>query len=191
MKHCTLIFPRKNGKIGLALKGKIHTGGKILSGSEKKWNGWGGKMEWYDFFLIWLTAIREFWQESGAFCFPWNLKLVSRINFHWPGDEPGKPTMHVYIYFVDSWTGKIKKGDEMGESVFFSPEEVPYDDMMKGDRVFLPRLIKGERFVANLFFDRKDENGLPILEELGEPVKGIPWYTELYVLGLVWWKRGF
>ncbi len=185
------MFPRKDGRIGLALKHKIHTGGKVLSGSEDKWNGWGGKKEWYDFFLIILTAIREFWQESGAFCFPWNLKLVSRIYFYWPEDEPGHPTMHVYIYFTDSWMRKITKGDEMGPPTFFLPSEIPYDQMMKGDRVFLPRLISGERFVANLYFDRKDENGLPTLEVIGTPDTRIPWYTTLYLLALVFWRKMF
>lgn len=190
MRHCTLIIPRQNGRIGLALKRKIHTGGKVLSGSEDKWNGWGGKKEWYDPSIS-FTAIREFWQESGAFCFPWHLRPASRIYFHWPGDEPGHPTMHVYVYFIDSWLGKFRKGDEMGEPVFFEPRDVPYADMMKGDSVFLPRLIAGERFVANMFFDQKDEKGLPVMEILDEPLHDIPWYITPYVLALVAWKKKF
>lgn len=166
MKECTLIIPRKNGRYGLGLKHKIHADGKVLAGSEEKWNGWGGKREEGDFSIT-HTAIREFWQEAQAVIFPWNLKHVARIDFHWPGDEPGKPTMRCYIYFIDFWIGSIKGGrpkDEMSKPTFFLPDEVPYDRMMKGDKVFLPRLIAGERFVANMYFDRLDERGLPTLE---------------------------
>lgn len=163
MKECTLIIPRKNGRYGLGLKHKIHTDGKVLVGSEEKWNGWGGKREKKDLSIT-HTAIREFWQEAQAVCFPWDLELAARINFHWPGDDPGKPTMHCYVYFTDFWLGRIHGGDEMGPPTFFLPDEIPYDRMMKGDRVFLPRLIAGERFVANMYFDQLDEQGLPRLE---------------------------
>lgn len=176
MKECTIVIPVRDGTYGLAIKyDDIHTKNKNFDGTKMKWNGWGGKKEWYDFFII-VTAIREFWQESGAFCFPWNLRLAARINFHWPGDEPGKPTMHAYVYFADSWVGTIRsleKG-EMGEPVFFTPAEIPYDNMMKGDRKFLPRLIKGERFVANIYFDQKDEDGLPTMEIIRNFVS-LPW----------------
>lgn len=193
MKDCTLVFPRKDGRIGLAPKHQIHDEGKVLSGSEDKWNGWGGKREWYDFFLILLTAIREFWQESGAFCLPWNLKLVSRIYFYWPGDKPGAPSMHVYIYFLDSWIGTMREKEKgkMGPPTFFPPDEIPYRDMMPGDKVFLPRLLSGERFVANLYFDRKDEKGRPTLEVIGTPDTRIPWHVTLRLIGLILWKKMF
>lgn len=188
MKKCTLIFPRREGKVGLALKKQdIHTSGKSLKESSNIWNGWGGKMDWYDLGLISFTACREFWQESKAICFPWNLKPVARIYFHWPGDKKGEATMHVYIYFLDSWIGKIQEGKEMGPPTFFLPSDFPYDTMMKGDRVFLPELLRGETFVANLFFDRKDERGLPVMEIL----PSIPWYKQCYVFALVWWKQTF
>jgi hypothetical protein len=192
MNHCTLIIPRKDGRYGLAIKwDDIHTKKKTFDQTKRKWNGWGGKKEWYDPSII-FTAIREFWQESGAFCFPWDLDPVARIRFHWPGDEPGKPTMHVHIYFIDSWVGTMRERKEMGEPAFFAPEEIPYDDMMKGDRVFLPRLIEGERFVASLYFDRKDERGLPLMEvHEQEPVRPIPWYVQAYVLALIAWKKAF
>lgn len=190
MKQSTLIIPRQRGQIALALKSMIHSDGRVLAGSEKKWNGWGGKREWYDLSIS-ITAIREYWQESGAWCFPWDLKLVSRIYFYWPGDLPGHPTMHVYIYFLDSWFGTMKEKEKgkMGPPVFFNPENVPYENMMKGDRVFLPRLLAGEQFVANLYFDRKDTNGLPVLEEIGNAVSGVPWHVSAYLLALIWVRK--
>lgn len=188
MKKCTLIFPRRNGTIGLALKKQdIHTSSKSLKESSNTWNGWGGKMDWYDLGCISITACREFWQESRAICFPWGLKPAAQIYFHWPGDKRGEATMHVYIYFLDFWIGKIKEGQEMGPPVFFQPADIPYDCMMKGDRVFLPRLIQGEMFVANLFFDQKDERGLPVMEIF----LPIPWYTQFYVCFMMWWKQIF
>jgi hypothetical protein len=147
-------------------------------------------MDWYDFWLISVTALREFFQESGAYFFPWNLHPAAEIYFHWPGDTRGNATMHVYIYFLDTLRGVVKEGDEMGPPVFFRPSEIPYHEMMKGDQVFLPRLIAGERFIANIFLDQKDENGLPVMEII-EPLDTIPWYIEVYIAVLICWKKIF
>lgn len=164
MKECTLIIPRKRGRYGLALKHKIHADGKVLGGSEEKWNGWGGKREAYDPSIS-FTAIREFFQEARVLCFPWNLKRVARIDFYWPKEETGEQTvMRCHVYFVDFWIGEIQASNEAGEARFFPPEEIPYDAMMKGDRRFLPRLIAGEKFVANIYFDQKEADGLPKME---------------------------
>lgn len=190
-KKCTLIFPLQDGKMGLAIKKQpIHIRKDNLKGSENIWNGWGGKMVWYDFWLILVTAWREFFEEAGAYFVPWHLHPVAQIFFHWPGDVRGNPSMHVYIYFLDEWYGTIEKGDEMGPPVFFSQNEIPYDDMMKGDRVFLPRLLAGERFIANLFFEEKDERGLPTLEII-KPLNTVPWYIGVYLMVLIGWKKIF
>ncbi len=191
-KKCTLIFPRQNDKIGLALKKQpIHIGKDNLRGSENIWNGWGGKMDWNDCGLILVTALREFFQEAGAYFLPWHLHSVAQIYFHWPEDARGNARiMHVYIYFLSKWKGAIKEGEEMGSPVFFAQNEIPYHEMMKGDQVFLPRLLAGERFIANMFFDKKDERGLPTLEII-KPLNTIPWHIGVYLTVLILWKKIF
>lgn len=189
MKECTLIIPRRKNRYGLALKHKIHADGKVLAGSEEKWNGWGGKREEEDRSML-HTCTREWKQETGSVCFPWNLKLSAIINFHWPGDRKGEPTMRCHVYFLDFWLGRIHASEEAGEPGFFLAHEVPYDKMMKGDKVFLPRLIAGERFEANMYFDDLDEKGLPKLEVI-RYLASIPWYRAFQLYVLTAWKKAF
>jgi 8-oxo-dGTP pyrophosphatase MutT (NUDIX family) len=126
--------------------------GEELGKSKNTWNGYGGKKEKEDSILE--TAIIELQEESGVKAFKEDLKLVGRINFFWrEGDDP-IPDMKVWIFFLYTYEGNPKETEEMGPPTFFPPTLIPYEDMMPADKLFLPRLLSGEKIVADVFFQQ-------------------------------------
>ena len=67
--------------------------------------------------------------------------------------------MEVWFYFLDIWEGSPYEGSEMGIPQFFTPDTVPYEDMMPGDKVVILNMIAGEFMKGKLFLGKKDEHG--------------------------------
>ena len=70
------------------------------------------------------------------------MDLIGFLDFHFskkPEDD------HItYIYMTETWQGEPVESEEM-KPAFFLPEEIPYDHMWQGDRIWLPRLLQGEK----------------------------------------------
>lgn len=161
--QATVVFLRDTeGSICLAQKKKpIHHDAGEITYSLDTWNGYGGKREEEDE-SIEDTAIRELEQESDVFAEKGNLIPAGHVYFFWPHNETEDADMEVHFYFLDVWTGEPKEGNEMGVPQFFSPETVPYDYMMPGDKVLIPRMSKGEYVEGSLYLGKKDVAGNPL-----------------------------
>ena len=156
----TLIFLKDgDGRICLAPKKEnIHKDGQELANSRLKWNGYGGKQEAGE--TIQETAVRELQQESGVICSEDDLDLVARINFFWPRNETPIPDMEVFVFFCVKFDGVPQEGErEMGAPYFFTPNEIPYDQMMPADKLFLPRLLAGEKLTWDVYLGKTSNNG--------------------------------
>ena len=156
----TVVFLKDGiGRICLAPKKEdIHKAGEVLVGSRQKWNGYGGKQESGETILQ--TAIRELKDESGVCGKEKDLELIARISFFWPGNETIAPDMVVYFFFLSIFEGEPKEGErEMGTPQFFFPHEIPYHEMMPADKLFLPKLLAGEKIVWDVYLGKKVDGG--------------------------------
>lgn len=162
----TVVFLRdEQGRICLApKKGNIHKGGEELKNSQK-WNGYGGKQEEGE--TIFEAAIRELKDESSVRGKEKDLEFAAHISFFWPGNETDKADMAVYFFFLSIFEGHPKEGDEMGAPQFFSLEEIMELDMMPADKLFLPKLLAGEKLVWHVHLGKKTEDGSIYFEDKG------------------------
>jgi hypothetical protein len=180
----------KKGRIGLARKKQaIHHDNGEIGYSLGLYNGWGGKEEPEDK-TIWHVAKREAEVEGGVRIDIKHLKRVARVYFYVPDKENGghKPFMDVTFFFLRKWEGEFTEGSEMGPPEFFHPHELPYGEMMPADRLLFERMLAGERGVYEVLLNGKASP--PEIRKLDESL-AIPWYTQLYVLGLIAWKKAF
>lgn len=179
----TVVFLRdKDGRICLARKKKaIHHAAGEISYSLGMWNGYGGKVDTDDEAGVEVsgsipqTAIRELAEESGVIVKETDLIPVGSISFYWPHIKGIDPLliadMEVYFYVVDIWSGNPMEGNEMGEPAWFAIDAIPYDEMMPGDKVIVPKMLQGDKFMQGaLYLGVTDENGLPVYKDNSEVV---------------------
>ncbi len=121
--------------------------------SKGKCNGLGGKVNEGE--APEECAIREVLEESGLSIR--NPFYHGIINFHDFGSE--EITWEGHIYSAGEFDGKIKESEE-GELRWFNINELPWKSMWKGDKYWLPLLIEKEKFDADLYFDKDNEEVL-------------------------------
>ena len=140
MRPTTLCFP-------VAADGRLLLGCKKRGFGNGKWNGFGGKLEPGESFRE--CAVRELYEEVSLLAEPEALEYMGFLDFHFTAAPAAD---HItYIYFVKTWTGDPAGSEEMNPR-FFTVDRLPYDRMWQGDRVWLPRLIKGERIKGRVIF---------------------------------------
>ena len=142
-KQATLLFLIEDNKILLAMKKRGFGRGR--------WNGVGGKPEGDE--SIKQTAIRECTEEIGVV--PKTFKQVACLNFFFPADKADW-NQQVLVYFCTKWQGEPIETDEMKPS-WFSIKNIPYDDMWKDDKYWLPKVIRGNFVDADFTFDDNDD----------------------------------
>ena len=139
MKISTICFLIKENQIFLAMK-KVRFGKGYL-------NGYGGRKKSKE--SISDCSRRETQEESGVRIK--SGKVVAIINFF----KEGKHLFKCYVFFVYDWEGEFKASDEMNLPIPYFTQCLPYHLMWHGDKVWLPLLLDGRRFVADLVYDRK------------------------------------
>lgn len=162
-----VLLINKVGKVCLARKKQeIHHENGSIDYSLGTYNGYGGKMDPTDETIL-DTAIRELYDESGVDAKKENLELVARVYFYLKKDDGGfEPFMDVCFFFLKSWSGDPKEGEEMGHPRFFNKADIPYDQMMPADKVVFEKMFNGERNVYEVkLFGKKFEPGIKELNE--------------------------
>lgn len=140
MRDTTLCFP-------------VNAEGNILLGRKKrgfgvtKWNGFGGKIETGETFRQ--CAVRELWEETGLRANENELELVGLLDFQFAA----KPEWnHLgYVYFVHRYDGVPKETEEM-QPAWFGIHTLPYDEMWKGDRIWIPMILQGKKIQGTVLF---------------------------------------
>ena len=168
----TVVYLRKEDAICLARKKKAiyHDGGE-LSYSLGTWNGYGGKSEAADADIK-DTAIRELLQESTVTAEKDDLVLAADLHFFWENNNTDVSDMEVFFYFCDRWVGEPQESVEMGPSQFFTKETMPYEEMMKNDMMFMPKILTGEVVIGAFYFNTKDEKGMPAFKSVEQVETG-------------------
>lgn len=139
----TLLFLRREDEILLAMKKRRF--------GEGKWNGVGGKVDEDE--SIEEAAIRECQEEVGVRA----LSLAHVADLHFFQEPETHPTMNsdCTVFLCHSWEGEPVETEEMLPK-WFNVSRIPYDEMWTDDRLWLPRVIEGERIKGEFIFDQND-----------------------------------
>lgn len=144
MKHQVVcILTNKDGQALLARKKK-----KLGAGF---YNAPGGNIEPGEDPLA--CAIRETQEETGITVH--SARKAARVFMHFHNGT----IVDLYYFITDAWSGKLKENDEFGPFQSFGPDELPLSEMWPSDRLFLGRLLKGERLTGHVFFN-EDTSGV-------------------------------
>ena len=132
----TLTFVIKDGQVLLIRKKRGLGAGKI--------NGPGGRLEAGETFLQ--CATREVQEELCIT--PLHMSYCGECKFQFVDGY----SIHVHIYKANDYEGIPTETDE-AIPLWFSVNEIPYDEMWADDRIWLPLLLEGQAFSGRYLFD--------------------------------------
>ncbi len=132
----TLVFVIRAGKILLIHKKTGLGRGKI--------NGPGGKVEPGE--SPEQGAVRECREELGITVS--NLEYCGQHRFQFVDGY----SIHVWVYRTADFTGVPTETAE-AKPLWVPLDEIPYEQMWEDDKLWLPMLLRGERFMSRWIFD--------------------------------------
>lgn len=147
-------------QVSLCLLTREKDGGKeILLAMKKRgfgvgwWNGTGGKFnpEKGDKNII-DTAIRETEEEVGVKIK--DLEKFAILDFYFPYHQDWNQQVHVFL--VKDWEGKPLESEEMLPR-WFKINAIPFEKMWDDDQYWLPLVLEGKKFMANLVFKKGEK----------------------------------
>lgn len=133
----------------------IQRGNDVLLGMKKqgfgtgRWNGFGGKVELNE--SIEDAARREVTEEAGVLITDLEKRGVITFTFEHNDDE-----LEVHIFRSTDFTGEPTESDEMRPQ-WFARESIPYSEMWKDDRIWLPILLDNKPFGGRVHFTADHE----------------------------------
>lgn len=157
--EATVVYLRDGlARVGVAQKKQpIHHDSGVISYSLGLYNGHGGKREPEDK-TISHTAIRELGAECGVAGSVDDLEHLLRVHFYVKNKETGNhdPFMTVSFFFLSRWFGKPVESAEMGPTIFFDKDLLPYKQMMPADEIILKKMFAGEKGVYEVKLNGKN-----------------------------------
>ena len=142
MKQATLCLLIKDNEILLAMKKRGFGVGK--------WIGVGGKVNAGETNID--AAIRETKEEIGVDII--NPERVGIFHFVFPYKPEWDQDVHLFV--AKEWQGEPAESEEMMPK-WFALDEIPYDKMWDDDKIWLPRVLKGERLEADFIFEEGEK----------------------------------
>lgn len=141
MKELTLVYLVRVDTVCLAMKKRGF--------GEGYYNGYGGKVEACESIVD--AAVREVREESLCVLSSKDLTQVADLTFYFSDN-----THHVTVYCAENWSGEPQETEEMKPD-WFPFSEIPYESMWADDAYWLPRVLRGERLVGEVWF-AEDQN---------------------------------
>lgn len=138
----TLVFLRRKGELLLAVKKRGHGAGK--------WNGMGGKIDPGE--TIEQAMVRECQEEVCVTPLRW--QHAAKFDFVMDADSDQPWHIYMHAFLCDEWQGTPTETEEMRPQ-WFALAHIPYDDMWEDDRLWLPRVLRGEKLNGTFTFDGK------------------------------------
>ena len=151
-----------------AVAGFLVQGDQVLLGlrkkvsnnlGENKYAGIGGKLENdenEDECLV-----REIKEEIGVDLY--HFEKMGRVRFINPSNPQWN--MEGFFYLITGWSGTPIE-TEVINPVWFSKDKIPFDQMFRDNRYWLPILLKGEHFEGVFVFGEDQEVEVYMLEVL-------------------------
>lgn len=134
----------------IASLGYLIKGDRVLLTKKKRgfgkglYNGFGGKVEKGESFEQ--SLIREAKEEIGII--PIEYINVGELIFY-DKEEVG---FFVKVYLITEWKGTPKESDEV-EPVWFTMDQIPYDQMWEDDKYWFPKVLEGKKIKAEFWFE--------------------------------------
>jgi 8-oxo-dGTP diphosphatase len=138
LRNATLCFPVRDTRVLLGIKMK-----KIGAGSR---NGWGGGIEFGETALECIA--REVGEEGGVGVRQSDFEKTALVDFTNHLTDGGIFICRVHIYLLHQWEGEFQTTDEMSDPQWFHRQQLPFDEMMLADRVWVPPVMAGKRLYA-------------------------------------------
>jgi 8-oxo-dGTP diphosphatase len=154
-ERATLLFVRDGGRVLLIRKKRGLGAGKI--------NAPGGRLEPGETPAA--CAIRELHEEVGVVAGPVRWGGEHRFQF-----EDGY-SLHVDVFTTTEHSGTPVETDE-AIPMWFTEDEIPFDEMWEDDRLWIPHLLAGRRFSGRYIFD--DDRMVDVELITGESVPDAP-----------------
>jgi 8-oxo-dGTP pyrophosphatase MutT (NUDIX family) len=155
-----LVFIQHEGQVALGLKAR-----KI---GEGKWNGFGGNVEGEESFEE--AAHREVLEEAGALIYEVEDRGV--VDFHRKGEIN---RVHMFVAsdfgFPDGSLDFSPKQNEILKVAWFDESNLPWGEMMAGDRHWIPQVLAGEIVEGEVHYTPEWElvsHKIETREEVGE-----------------------
>ncbi len=154
MRILTLAFLFRDGKILLAKKKRSFGVGK--------WNGYGGKLDEGETPLQ--AIVREVKEESNLIVPESSFVELGFIDFYF--DDKPEWDQRVVIYKVDDFSGEPEETEEMMPT-WFNINEIPWNEMWKGDDQWIPFVIEGKKVKGEIHFTDNGEALVSCVLEYG------------------------
>lgn len=132
----TLVFVVSDGEILLIDKKTGIGKGKVNGPGGKLENGEGPEA----------CARREVFEELGVRVA--NLEYCGQHRFQFVDGL----TIHVWVYMTHDFEGKPTESDE-AKPMWVPLDEIPYERMWEDDAIWLPVMLRGEKFSGRWIFD--------------------------------------
>lgn len=141
MKIATLGLVIRDGKLLLGEKKKGEIGTGVLSGP-------GGKLDPGE--SLTQCLVRETREELGIELDGNALEEVAIIDFY----AAGQLDFRVHVFRTDLFTGELTETEDMVPG-WYSLDALPFDRMYEGDRHWMARAVRGEKFMADVFYSER------------------------------------
>ena len=132
-------------------KDQICLGMKKIKYGKGKWNGAGGKVGDKEEFINETYEegmVREMKEEFGVDVV--KMEKVGEIVYEMEGNND---CTYSKIFFIFKWSGDPFESEEM-DPKWFNLEDIPYENMWDGDKIWLPELLKGRKIKALFTFNK-------------------------------------
>ena len=134
--RATLVFVVRGGEVLLMRKKRGLGAGKI--------NGPGGRVEPGESVLA--CAVREVQEELCVT--PTGLEEMGENSFQFVDGY----AIHVHAFRASGFVGEPAETEE-GAPLWFRADAIPYHEMWEDDRLWVPHLLAGRRFLGRYVFD--------------------------------------
>ena len=170
--EAVVVFPMRDDGALLFAK-------KTMKIGEGCWNGYGGGLEGDESAKA--AAVRELEEESGLIAEEKNLEKIGILKAYNHKSDGRVVLADVHFYIARHCTGELRETPEMITPTWFRPEEIPLNELMPADKLWLPRAFAGERLVVTVHYSPFQKEILePIqievvdrFDDLGDPVREI------------------
>lgn len=164
MKNATLCFLLRGDEVCLGMK-KMGFG-------KGKWNGFGGKIG--DREEIKDETTEEAIRREGLEEFKLTeMKVEKMVEIRFDFLHNPSWDHYVHVYVCRYWEGEPEESDELRPQ-WFKVSGIPFDLMWNDDRIWLPRILEGEKLRAHFVFGDKEnivEQKLEIINDC-RPLRG-------------------
>ena len=151
LQQTTLIFVfNPEWQLLMAVKKKTQSGFDV---AVEKINAAWGKVEEGE--SIEQGALRELYDELGIVATEDKLEKAGVIRFIFETKPQRSNECHVYM--IKNFTGSYKESDNEGDEMewlrYFDVDDLPYENMRECDRIWLPKMLRGEELDEEFLHD--------------------------------------